>query len=136
MSEARDTGVCRRREPGNGNGDEAGMRDERAVVGKRALQRFGGDVDARRRPRAQRRHVEAIEDLQRLDERDAGDRRRSGHHVVPAIGTAHRFPLDGSVRGEVAPRHEPAVRERRRLDAPCDVTGVEGVGSASRDGTQ
>ena len=113
MSAARACAYARRREPGDGHRDEVGIGDERAVVGERALQRLGGQVDARGDSGPSAAHVELLEDLQGLDERDAGDRRRRRHDVVPAVAPAHRLPLDGAVarRGR--------SRDRTRRPRPC-----------------
>jgi len=74
------------------NRDEVRIAEIRRAIREGQLHRLRQQVEARRRASAPGREVEALEDVERFDQRDTtGRRRRKRDHLEPTIAPAERL---------------------------------------------
>ena len=125
---AAQSGVLGREQARERDIGEMGVGVVRVAIGEGQLERFGDRVDCIGAVMPHRLQVEAVEDLQGLEQRRALGPDAALVDGQSAIGDRDRFFEPGGVRGEIDVTDQRAFLFRPGVDAPGDRSAVERVG--------
>ena len=105
---------------------EVGIAQVGSAIREGELHRLGDDVEAGRATRPARAEIEALEDVEHLEQHDAArGRRRKRVDLDPPVRARHRTAFDGSVGRQVGGTHDAAAARHLVGHLPGNLARVE-----------